>query len=162
MVTVTPHLRNPVGVLLLTDSNERGIFKSILEAETAIPVRRTAIFNAPKDGGDVLVKVCEGARHIKVTKPEPKTQANGTEKEADDDDDEEEEEEEEEKREKVHKVGTVLAEAAIKGVKKGGKIEVTLNVSVDQVVQVTAREVGAKGGVRGSLEKSKVAENGTA
>jgi hypothetical protein len=45
-----------------------------------------------------------------------------------------------------------LAEAAVKGVKKGGKVEVTVNVGGDLAVQMTAREVGGKGGVRGTVE----------
>ncbi|KAJ3503033.1 hypothetical protein NM208_g16598 [Fusarium decemcellulare] len=52
----------------------------------------------------------------------------------------------EEKREKVWKIGGELAEAAIKGVKAGGKVEVTINVLADLSVTVTAREVGGKGG----------------
>jgi TATA-binding protein-associated factor Taf7 len=154
MVTVTPHLHNAVGVLLVTDDSSRGIFRPILEKETAVPARRTVIFATPKEGGDVLIKICEGIRDIKVTKPEPKS--NGKAKKAEDDEDEDseedsDEEEEEEIREKTWKVGTVLGEAAVKGVKKGGKIEVTLNVSGELGVQVTAREVGGKGGVRGVI-----------
>ena len=72
----------------------------------------------------------------------------------------EDEEEEEDIREKVWKVGTVLAEAAVRGVKKGGKVEVTVNVGADLGVQITAREVGGKGGVRGTLEKLMITENG--
>lgn len=68
----------------------------------------------------------------------------------------------EEIREKIWNVGTVLAEAAVKEVKKGGKVEVTINVNADLGVQITAREVGGKGGVRGNLPKPKVTENGSA
>jgi len=68
----------------------------------------------------------------------------------------------EEIREKVWKVKTVLAEAVVKEVKKGGKIEVTINVNADLSVQITSREVDRKGGVRGNLPKPKVTENGSA
>lgn len=68
----------------------------------------------------------------------------------------------EEIREKAWKVGPVLAEAAIVAVKKGGKVEVTINVSADLGVQITAREVDGKGGVRGNIPKPKAMENGSA
>ena len=163
MVTVTPHLRHAIGVLVVSESTERGIFKPVLEAETAVPARRTVVFATPKEGGDVIVKICEGIRDIKVTIPEPKAKPNGKAgKGSDSDDDEEDQssEEEEEVRERIWKAGSVLAEAAIRGVKKGGKVEVTVNVNGELGVQITAREVGGKGGVRGTLER--VVENGSA
>lgn len=52
--------------------------------------------------------------------------------------------------------------------KKGGKIEVSIQVNADLSVQVTAREVGGKGGVRGNLSpptgksEGKGMENGSA
>lgn len=162
MVTVTPHLRNAIGVLVVSDSEERGIFKSLMEAETAVPARRTSVFATPREGGDVVVKICEGVRNIKVSKPAPKPKTNGKASSDDEDSDPDSEEEEDEVREKIWKVGTVLAEAAVKGVKKGGKVEVTVNVGGDLAVQMTAREVGGKGGVRGSVEKPKMVENGKA
>ncbi|SLM34617.1 chaperone dnak [Lasallia pustulata] len=162
MVTVTPHLRTAVGVLVVSESEERGIFRPLLEAETAVPARRTNQFATPKDGGDVIVKICEGVRDIKVTKPTPKAQQNGKMDNDDESDIDSEEDEEEEIREKVWKVGKVLAEAAVRGVRKGGKVEVMVNVGGDLGVQITAREVGGKGGVRGTLEKPATAENGFA
>lgn len=171
MVTVTPHLRHTVGVLLLSENEEKGIFKPLLEAETAAPARRTAVFNTPREGGDVLIKICEGVRDIKVSKKAAAKQAivtngskggegGGKDDGGSDLDSDEEEEEEEEVREKVWKVGKVLAEAAIRGVGKGGKVEVTVNLGSDLGVQVTTREVGAKGGVRGVLQRP--GENGAA
>ncbi|KAJ3473201.1 hypothetical protein NLG97_g10453 [Lecanicillium saksenae] len=68
-----------------------------------------------------------------------------------DDSDFDSEEEDEETREKLWKIGSPLAEAAIKGVKTGGKVEVTINVLGDLSVTITAREVGGKGGVRGTI-----------
>lgn len=157
-VTTVPHVTNAIGVVSLSPSGEE-IFVPIVQPETAVPARRTVHVAAPKDGGDVLIKVVEGNTHIKVTKPEPKTKENGDSKAAkvEDADEEEDsdfsdsEDEEEEKREKVWKIGSTLAEAAIRGVKKGGKVEVTINVNADLTVVVTTREVGAKGGVRGTI-----------
>ncbi|KAK5656224.1 hypothetical protein OQA88_4985 [Cercophora sp. LCS_1] len=155
-VTTVPHITNAIGVVSTSESGEE-VFVPIVPPETAVPARRTIQIAAPKDGGDVLVKVVEGNTHIKVTKPEPKANGDKTAKVEDADEDEDsdfsddEEEEEEEKREKVWKIGSTLAEAAIRGVKKGGKVEVTININTDLTVTVTTREVGAKGGVRGVI-----------
>ncbi|KAH6607184.1 regulator [Trichoderma cornu-damae] len=148
-VTTVKHISNAIGVVA---SNAEGedVFIPIMQAETAVPARRTVHIAAAANGGDVLVKVVEGGTHIKVTKPEPKPKAE--EKDEDEDDSDFGDEEEEEKREKIWKIGTPLAEAAIVGVSKGGKVEVTINVSGDLSVTVTAREVGGKGGVRGNLQ----------
>ncbi|KAK8201956.1 Hsp70 protein that interacts with Zuo1p [Zalaria obscura] len=156
-VTVTPHLTKAVGVLVTSDGQET--FYPLVAPETPVPVRRTAQFAAE---GSVLIKLCEAVREIKVTKPEPKEkpQTNG---DAEDDEDEDDfSDEEEDLREKVWKTGSVLAEAAVKDVKKGGKVEVQVNVGADLAVQITAREVGGKGGVRGNLAAGQVAENGSA
>jgi molecular chaperone DnaK (HSP70) len=148
-VTTVKHLTHAVGVLSISGDSDKGVFTPIIAAETAVPARRTIHIATPKEGGDVLVKIVEGGSHIKVTTPEAKPKENGNK----DDDSEEDssDEEPEEQREKVWKVGNVLAEAAIKGVKKGGKVEVMINVAADLSVTVTAREVGGKGGVRGNL-----------
>jgi molecular chaperone DnaK (HSP70) len=159
MVTVTPHLQKAIGVLVLSDTLERGIFRPILAADTAAPARRTLVFATPKEGGDVLVKICEGERGIKVTTTARKGAKNGTAESSSDgdgsgEDDDDDDDDEEEVREKVWSVGAVLAEAAVRGVRKGGRVEVVVNVSGDLAVQVTAREVGGKGGVRGVLGKA--------
>ncbi|KAK3298439.1 Hsp70 protein-domain-containing protein [Chaetomium fimeti] len=157
-VTTVPHVANAIGVISVNEAGEE-VFVPIVPPETAVPARRTVHVSAP-NGGDVLVKVVEGNTHIKVTQPEPKTKENGDSKaakveDADDSDEEDsdfsEDEEEEEKREKVWKIGSTLAEAGVKGVKKGGKVEVSITVNSDLSVIVTAREVGGKGGVRGTL-----------
>ena len=160
MVTVTPHLHNAIGVMVVSEDVKKGLFTALVEKETAVPCRRTGTFAVPREGGDVIVKVCEGLRDIKVSKKE-KPKANG--KPASDDSDlDSDEDEEEEIREKVWKVGSVLAEAAVKEVKKGGKVEVTVKVEADLGVQIEVREAGGKGGVRGSLGKPRVVENGSA
>jgi molecular chaperone DnaK (HSP70) len=154
-VTTLKHLTNAIGVQAITDDAARGVFATIIPAETAVPARRTLHIPAPKVGGDVLIKIVEGGSHIKVTKPEAKPKSNGAKVEdANSDDSEEEDSEDEEPedvREKVWKVGGVLAEAAVKGVKPAGSVEVTVQVNADLSVVVTAREVGSKGGVRGSI-----------
>ena len=165
MVTVTPHVSKAIGVLCISDDEEKGIFKALVEAETAVPTRRTAHFAVPREGGDVIVKLCEGIREIKVTThaPKPKTngKVDGARDEDEDVDSDEEEEEEEEIREKVWKPGKALAEVAVKGVKKGGKVEVQVNVGGDLAVQLIVREVGGKGGVRGNIEKPATVANGS-
>lgn len=142
-VTVAPHLAKAIGVLVGDE------FVTLIDANTAVPVRRTAQFNAAE--GDVLVKLCEGVSEIKVTKEEPAPkEANGDDEDSDDDSDDEPEE----IREKIWKAGDVIAEAAVKDVKKGSKVEVQINVNADLSVQVIAREVGSKTGVRGTIEAS--------
>jgi molecular chaperone DnaK (HSP70) len=155
-VTTVPHVANAIGVISLNEAGEE-VFVPVVPPETAVPARRTVHVSVP-NGGDVLVKVVEGNTHIKVTQPEPKPKESKAAKveDADDSDEEDsdfsdEEEDEEEKREKVWKIGSTLAEAAIKGVKKNGKVEVSITVGSDLSVMVTAREVGGKGGIRGTL-----------
>lgn len=153
-VTTVKHITHAIGVVTLDGSDE--VFTPIIAPETAVPARRTVHVDGPKEGGDVLIKIVEGNTHIKVTKPEPKPKENGEEKPKKDEDDDsdfsdDEDEEEQEKREKVWKVGGTLAEAVLRGVSKGAKVEVTINVLADLGVTVALREVGAKGGVRGTI-----------
>ncbi|KAF5638383.1 Hsp70 heat shock protein [Fusarium sp. NRRL 25303] len=149
-VTTVKHISNAIGVITVGADGE-DVFTPIIAPETAAPARRTIHIPAPKEGGDVLIKIVEGNTHIKVTKPEPKAKEENGDKDEDDSDFDDSDEEEEETREKIWKIGNPLAEAAIKGVKAGGKVEVTINVLADLGVTVTAREVGGKGGVRGNI-----------
>jgi molecular chaperone DnaK (HSP70) len=164
VVTVTPHLKNALGVMCISESESHGKFQPIIEADTPTPVRRSAIVATPREGGDVLVKLVEGLRHIKVETVD-KPQTNGKAEDDDDDDDSDDDDEDaepEEKREKVWHVGKVIAEIAIKGVKKGGKVEVQIDVRPDFAVSIMTREVGGKGGVRGQIDAPAVVENGSA
>ncbi|KAJ3958684.1 Hsp70 protein that interacts with Zuo1p [Colletotrichum tropicale] len=144
-VTTVKHIANAIGVVGADEE-----FVPVVPAETAVPARRTIQLSGPKDGGDVLIRIVEGGAHIKVTKPEPKAkpETNGD----DEDSDLDSEEEEEETREKIWKVGPTLAETAVRGVGKGSKVEVTINVAADLGLTITAREVGGKGGVRGTVK----------
>lgn len=160
MVTVAPHLEKAIGVQLVSADEgpeSTAIFKPLLSPETALPARRTAQYTAPKDGGDVLIRVCEGTREIKVVKAEAKPKAEPkAEEEADSDidSDEDSEEEEEDTRHVVWNISKSLAEIAVKGVKAGGKVEVMVSVNEHLVMQITAREVGGKGGVRVVVDSS--------
>ncbi|KAH6651882.1 hsp70-like protein [Truncatella angustata] len=149
-VTTVLHVTNAIGVITLNEAGEES-FTPVVAPETGLPARRTVHVEAPKEGGDVLVKIVEGNTHIKVTKPEPKPKEEKDDDDEDDSDDDSEDEEEEH-REKIWKIGTTLAEAGIKGVKKGSKVEVTIQVNADLAVIVTTREVGGKGGVRGNIK----------
>ena len=155
-VTVAPHLSRDVGVVIVgPDGQEQ--FHSILPAQTAIPARRSAELLAPRDGGDVVVKFVEGAseilRHIpeKAAKGAPNGGADGGDDDDDDDDDDEEEEEEEIKT-KHMKVEKLLAEALLKGVEKGKRIEVTIQAAADGALHIAARIVGTQQGLRGTVK----------
>ena len=160
VVTVTPHLHHAIGLVIASESGKES-FAVIIDPETPVPVRRTAQIPVPS-GGNVLLRIAEGTREIDVRKEE-KPATNGTAKDNDDsDEDEDSDDEPEEVRSKVWKAGKMLAEAGIRDVKKGGKVEVQVNVAADMSVTVVAREVGGKGGVRGNLEGAKSEMNGNA
>lgn len=148
-VTTVKHLSKAIGVMAISEDAAKGVFTPIIASETAVPARRIIHIAAPKEGGNVLIKIVEGGSAIKISKPEPKPKAEKDEDDSDSDDDSDDEPED--VREKVWKVGDVLAEAAVKDVKKGNKVEVMINVTADLAVTITAREVGGKGGVRGNL-----------
>lgn len=151
-VTATPHLHNAIGVEFSSGSSTE--FAPLLHTETALPARRVAQYVAPKEGGDVFIRVCEGKRDIKVTKPEPKPKE---EKPADDEDSDfdSDEDEEEETREIIWKTEKPIAELAVKGVKAGGKVELMVHVNADLGLQVTARAVDGQSAVRGVVDAPK-------
>lgn len=145
-VTVAPHLAKTIGVAI-ANGGETEHFCRLLESDTALPARKTAQFDVAQDG-DVLVKICEGVREIVVSKTEKAEKADD---EDEDEDEDEEEDEEDESRESIWKVDKVIAEAAVKNAKKGNKIEVTITVGSNLEVTITARVVGSKDGVRGTI-----------
>ena len=156
MVTVTPHLSTAVGVLCISGEASSGVFHPIIDAETSLPVRRTVTIATPREGGDVLIKLTEGSRHIKVTKPvrKPKAAKEEDSSEEEDSDEDDSEDEEDELREKTWIVGKTISEAAIRGVKKGGKIEVQINIAADLGMNAIFREIGGKGGIRGDRARA--------
>lgn len=159
-VTVTPHLKQTLGLVLKQKDEGAEQFKSLIPAETPLPVRRTLTFLNSGDSDGTLIQLCEGVRNIKVTKMEPEARDKDEDEEDSDDDDEEEPEE---VRSKEWKAGAVLGEIALKGAKKGVKITVQVQISADLGVQISASEVGAgKTGVRGTIEASGSSMNGNA
>jgi molecular chaperone DnaK (HSP70) len=168
MVTVTPHLTSAIGYQITGQPEDS--FTVIVPPETAVPARRTQVISGLE--GDVLVRITEGTRDIKVTQPEPKpAKANGTkatvEDDADSDDDEDDEDEEdepEEIREKVWKPNPKpLAEFVFRGLKKNSKVEVMVNVDAELSLSITARVVGGKGGIRGEIKSAETGQqNGSA
>lgn len=93
VVTATPHLRNAIGIMVVSENVKKGLFTALVEKETAVPCRRAGIFAVPREGGDVLVKICEGMRDIKVTKGgKPKTNGKKGSDESDEGDSEDEDE----------------------------------------------------------------------
>lgn len=161
-VTVTPHLSRAIGVQLVSasDSDPSAVFQPLVREDTALPARRIAQYPVPEQGGDVLIRIAEGTREIKVTKPEPKPKPENSEEKTGDDDNEEDdlsdfdedEEEEEEIREIIWKTGNVITEIALKNVPAGGKVEVVANIGADLGMQITAREVGGKSGARVTVD----------
>ena len=151
-VTVTPHLAHTVGIAVVNGDNEEQ-FRPVIPAETPLPVRRTMTFLQANDSlNGVLLRLCEGTREIKLTKPEPRAEGKKKDEEdQDESDSDEDNEEEEETREKIWKVGTVLGELALKDVKKGVKVTAQITISADLSVSWSASEIG-KTGARGSIE----------
>ncbi|KIW18382.1 hypothetical protein PV08_02670 [Exophiala spinifera] len=162
MVTVTPHLTAAIGYQVT--GQPASSFSVIIPPDTAVPARRTKVIEGLE--GDVLLRISEGDREIKVTQAEaqPKPETNGAKDDDDDDDsdDDDEDDEPEEIREKVWTPKKALAEFVFKGLKKGSKIEVMVNVDAELALSITARPVGGKGGVRGEVKAPQVTSNGSA
>ncbi|CAK7223099.1 Hsp70 protein that interacts with Zuo1p [Sporothrix bragantina] len=153
-VSTVQHTSLAVGVIatpLNAADGETEVFTPIIVAESAVPVRRAILLAGPKEGGDVLLKFAEGSTHVHTVAP-PKKEAKAEADEDDkDDSDFDSDEEEEEERKRGWKVQGLLAEAALRGVKAGAKIEVAISIRADFAVSFTAREVGGKAAVRGSF-----------
>ena len=149
VVTATPHLSTALGVLCFTDDPSRGVFVPIVENFTPVPCRRTGDFAVPGAGGDVLIKLVEATSRIHKKTIEPTSKKSNHVDEPDSDLDDDSDEEPEEVKEKKWTVGQVVAEAAIRGTKKGDKIEIQVDVGPEMQVSLVAREATAKGGVRG-------------
>lgn len=149
-VTVAPHLTKSLGVAVTDAASGEKSFYPIFAANTAVPARKSATLTASADG-DILIQIAEGAREIHVHTPE---KAPKEEKDDEDSDEEYSDEEPEEVRTKKWHVEKVVAETVIKGVKKGAEVEIAVNVAADLALSVTARVVGGKEAVRGSVPKA--------
>jgi molecular chaperone DnaK (HSP70) len=158
MVTVTPHLQYAIGIETEVDG-EKSSFEVVVPQDSAVPVRKTRVLHSTSDG-EMVLRICEGQRKIKTTKPEPKPKA-ATNGDKDSDEDSDLDDEEDDVRERIWVPTKPLGEIAAK-VKKGLKVEVTVNVGADLSISISARERGAKTGVRGNIEKPEAVENGQA
>jgi molecular chaperone DnaK (HSP70) len=156
MVTVTPHIQNAIGIETETEGQITS-FEIVIPPESAVPVRKTKVIKSLSDG-EMVLRVCEGERKIKTTKPDPKAKA-ATNGSKDSDEDSDFEDEENETRERIWVATKPLGEITAR-VKKGLKVEVTVNIGADLSVSISGRELGAKTGVRGNLAKPEVMENG--
>jgi len=161
MVTVTPHLTAAIGYQVTGQPGNS--MSVIIPPDTAVPARRTKVIEGLE--GSVLLRISEGEREIKVTRPEPKEkpETNGTKDDEDEDaSDVDEDDEPEEVREKICKPKKALAEFVFRDLKKGSKVEVMVNVDAEMSMSITARPVGGKGGVRGEVKAPQVTSNGSA
>jgi molecular chaperone DnaK (HSP70) len=152
VVTATPHLSAALGVLCISSDSPPGVFTPLIDTNTPAPVRRSQTFSVPGAGGDVIIKLCEATSEV-VSRPAENKPNSPADDEGDGEgDDDDESDEEEEVREKKWAVQKIVAEAALRGVSKGGKVEVQLNIGPDLAITMVAREVGGKGGVRGLVK----------
>lgn len=154
VVSTVQHTSLAVGVIVKPLGGEATeVFTPIIAAESAVPVRRAILLAAPKEGGDILLQFAEGSTHVHTVTPakkDEKTKADADDSD-EDDSDFDSDDEEEEQRSKGWKVQGLLAEAALRGVKGGAKIEVAISIRADFAVSFTAREVGGKAAIRGSF-----------
>jgi molecular chaperone DnaK (HSP70) len=129
VVTVVGHLLHPVGV-----KTHDGKLDVVLEGESAVPCRGKRVYLA--SGGDVVIEVFEGKRQTEViaTPPTPPPEEDG------------EQEEEEPIRRRIVVPERKMAALRVKGVKKGAKVEVQIQVDPDGRVVIVGRELGRKDG----------------
>jgi len=159
MVTVTPHLAQTLGLVVMSASGVED-FKPVILAETPLPVRRTVTFINAAKGEGVLLRLCEGYRDTKVTRAAPKWKTNGT---TDEDSDVDSDGEEVDVKERVWKIGNPQGELSLRGVKTGAKVTVQINVALDLELSLSAMEVGGgRAGVRGTITGTGAAMNGKA
>ncbi|KAL1894365.1 Hsp70 protein that interacts with Zuo1p [Sporothrix stenoceras] len=150
VVSTVQHTSLAVGVVVAGEATE--VFTPIIAAESAVPVRRAILLAGPKEGGDVLLQFAEGSTHVHTVTPAKKEEkAKADDEDDSDDSDFDSDDDEEEQRSKGWKVQGLLAEAALRGVKAGAKIEVAISIRADFAVSFTAREVGGKAAIRGSF-----------
>jgi molecular chaperone DnaK (HSP70) len=145
VVTVVNHLTKPIGLKTHT-----GHLDVILEADTAIPCRGKREYLLP-EGGDALCQIYEGRRETEVVQagiPTPPPDAG-----------EEEEEGEPEKR-RVVVPERAVAVVRVRGVERGGRVEVQVQIDSEGRVTIVGREIGRKVGAvaKGVIETQKSQE----
>ena len=161
VVTVTPHLAQPLGVIT-QGKDGKDEFHLLIAADTPVPVRKTVQIAVPR-GGDVLLRLGEGVREIDVRKEDaPKVNGKGKGSDEDGENDDDSEEDPEEFRTKIFRPGKVIAEAGFQGVQKGARVEMQVNVGADCSITIVSRQLGGKGGIRGSVEAPNPVQNGSA
>lgn len=152
VVTAAPHTDAAIGIVFDNTENDRaanecdGIteFVPVILEHTPLPVRKTVVVDVPATtGGDVVIQLWEGKRfnRLRMVMPE----------QSGDDDDDDEMGKPEPIFDSVWQGTKEIAEAAVRGVKPGNKVELQILVSADFSIQVQAREAGSQGGVRGTV-----------
>jgi molecular chaperone DnaK (HSP70) len=131
VVTVVGHLISPIGV-----KTHEGKLDVILEGDSAVPCRGKRVY-VSNEGGDVVLEVFEGKRETEVipTPPTPPPE-----------DEDGEVEEEEPQRRRIVVPERKIAVLRIKGVKKGGSVEVHIQVDQEGRATIVGREIGRKDG----------------
>lgn len=131
VVTVVGHLLHPLGIK--THDNKLDV---VLEGDSAVPCRGKKVYLSP-EGGDVILQVFEGKRETEIVPTPPTPPPEG-------EDGEVEEEEPVKRRIVVPERG--IAVVRVKGVQKGGKVEVQIQVDSEGRVVIVGREIGRKDG----------------
>jgi hypothetical protein len=131
VVTVVGHLLHPLGV-----KTHDGKLDIVLEGDSAIPCRGKRVY-VSNDGGDVVLEVYEGRRETEVipTPPTPPPE-----------DEDGEAEEEEPERRRIVVPDRKVAVLKVKGVNKGGSVEVHVQVDSEGRATIVGREIGRKVG----------------
>ena len=139
VVTIVDHLTKPIGLKTHT-----GHLDVILEADTAVPCRGKREYSVP-EGGDVLCQIFEGRREIEVVAglPTPPPDA--------------EEDDHEPEMRRVVVPERAVAIVRVRGVQKGGRIEVQVQTDSEGRVTIVGREIGRKDGAvaKGVVESQK-------
>lgn len=108
----------------------------VLEGDSAVPCRGKRVFRS-NDGGDIVLEVYEGRRETEVipTPPTPPPEDEDGELEG-----------EEPERRRIVVPERKIAVMKVKGVKKGGSVEVQVQVDSEGRATIVAREIGRKDG----------------
>lgn len=131
VVTVVGHLISPIGV-----KTHEGKLDVVLEGDSAVPCRGKRVY-VSNEGGDVVLEIFEGKRETEVipTPPTPPPE-----------DEDGEVEEEEPQRRRIVVPERKIAVLRVKGVKKGGSVEVHIQVDQEGRATIVGREIGRKDG----------------